>query len=106
MAFYMFQAVQNGYELEPKDIVERVRQDYIEEVKELFGQTDGDALLSILGDDVGKKIRESDLKKLKNTQGSQFSTPAPKAPKEREKPKKLDGKSWRDEVTKGFLAKR
>jgi hypothetical protein len=69
------------------------------------GQTDGDALLSILGDDVGKKIRESDLKKLKSTQGGQFSTPSPKPAKDREKPKKVDGKTWRENLTKEFLRK-
>jgi hypothetical protein len=107
MAFYMLQAVQNGYELEPGDLVEQVRKDYIEEVQGLFGQTDGDTLLSLLGEDVAKKIRDGDLKRLKSTQGSQFATPAPKpgGGKGREKPKKLDGKAWRDQMIKGYTGK-
>ncbi len=106
MAFYMLQAVQNGYDVQPADVAERVRQDYIEEVKALFGQTDGDTLLKLLGDDVGKKIRESDLKRLKSTQGAAFSTPEPKPGKTKEKPKKMDGKEWRESLIREAKARR
>ncbi len=105
MANYMLQAVRNGYELEPADLVEQVRKDYIEDVKALFGQTDGDQLMAILGEDLGQKIRNTDLKKLKSTQGQQFSTPTPKPSKTKDKPSKMSGDDWLKDVRKGLLGK-
>lgn len=65
MAELMHKNLSMGLELEPKHLVQMVREDYLSEIKELFGQTDGDAMISMLGDDVANKIRKADLARLK-----------------------------------------
>ena len=106
MAEYMFTAVQNGYDLEPSDLVEQVRKDYYQDIKDLFGQTEGDQLLSILGEDVAKKIRHSDMKRLKGTTGAVVKDkPAQSSSKPGPKPKKLSGSDWRDSLIKEAMGR-
>jgi len=65
MAQLMSKNLEHGYDLEPKQLAELVRQDYLRDIQELFGATEGDTLLSMLGDDVSNKIRKADLARLK-----------------------------------------
>ncbi len=65
MAELMSKNLQYQLELEPQQLAEIVKQDYIKEIQELFGATESDALLNLLGDGVSNKIRQADLKKLK-----------------------------------------
>lgn len=64
MAYYMHQAVSNGYDLKPQDLAEMVRQDYINEHKSLYGAMDEDILMKMLDSDVIKKIRKAEQKRL------------------------------------------
>lgn len=66
MAQYMHLGLQHGVDLKAAEVVELVKQDYINAQKELFAALDGDTLLSILGEDVANKIRKSDVKRLKS----------------------------------------
>lgn len=66
MAELMHKNLQHGFELEPKHLIEMVREDYLAEIKELFGASDGDTLLGLLGDENAGKIRKADLKRLKS----------------------------------------
>jgi hypothetical protein len=65
MAELMHKNIEYGFELEPGQLAELVREDYINEMKELFGATDGDTLLKLMGDDMANKIRKADLARLK-----------------------------------------
>lgn len=66
MAYYMHQAISNGYELKPQDVVGLVKQDYINEQKTLFGAMDEDTLAQILEEQTFEKLRKYDAKRLKN----------------------------------------
>ena len=77
MAYYMAEGIKRGYDLSAKDVVDLVRQDYINEQKELFGQMDGDTLAQLLGEEQMNKVRKADLARLKNPQGQ---TPTKQAP--------------------------
>ena len=68
MAKYLHMGLQHGVDLKAAEVVEFVKQDYINDQKELFGALDGDTLLNILGEDVANKIRKSDVKRLKSTE--------------------------------------
>ena len=106
MAEYMFTAVQNGYDLEPSDLVHQVRKDYEQDIREMFGQVDGDTLLSLLGEDTAKKIRNTDLKRLKSTQGKVVKEPkAETSSKPGPKPKKLKGHEWRESLMKEMMGR-
>ena len=106
MAELMSKNLQHGLELEPEALAEIVKQDYISEMKEMFGATEGDALLSLLGDDVSNKIRKSDLARLRNpnpTQGfSKSNQPNPTSvqPTPKEPMTKEQWKEWIDKRSK------
>jgi hypothetical protein len=70
MASYMNEGIKREFNLQPADVVDMVRRDYIEETKSLYGGLDGDKLLELLGDDVATKIRKHDLAKVRNTRPS------------------------------------
>ena len=65
MAELMQKSLQNGYDLAPEQLAELVKKEYVRDIQELFGATEGDILLNLLGDGVSNKIRQSDLKRLK-----------------------------------------
>lgn len=67
MAYYMYQALNRGYELKAADIIPLVKEDYKAESKALFDQLDGQTLLEILGDNTAKKIADYNLSKIKTT---------------------------------------
>ena len=102
MASLMAKNLDLGLELEPKDLVQIVREDYLAEIKELFGATDGDTLLKLLGDDVANKIRKSDLARLKTPKPQQ--APPPQAPKDDQPRKRMSTEEWMAEVRKRALS--
>ncbi|WP_374028328.1 hypothetical protein ACES2J_08325 [Bdellovibrio bacteriovorus] len=67
MAELMAKSAEHDIDLSPEHLAEIVRQDYINEMKEMFGASEGDTLLNLLGDEVGNKIRKADLAKLRGT---------------------------------------
>lgn len=68
MASMMLLAIQNGLDVQPADVVEFVRKDYIAEVKSLFGSANEDIILSLLGEDVTNKVVRGHLNKTKSKQ--------------------------------------
>ena len=77
-------ATRKGLDLEPSQLAKLVREDYESEMKAMYGQADGDALLELLGKDAVKKLSKAQLSKYKATRSNtgQFkpkddSRPAP-----------------------------
>lgn len=97
MASLMAKNLDLGLELEPKDLVHMVREDYLSEIKELFGATDGDTLLKLLGDDVANKIRKSDLARLR---APKQPTKVEVAPRDNQPKKRMTTEEWLAEVRK------
>lgn len=75
VAKYLNMALEAGYDVDVKDIIPLVKQDYLNQIKELFGASDGDTLLALLGDNTDK-IRKADLARLR---GSQQPIPKPQS---------------------------
>jgi hypothetical protein len=65
MAYYMHRALEQGYEVSPKDVVDLVRKDYQREIQDLLGAAGDDVLESLLGP-VGQKLRKLDVKRVKS----------------------------------------
>jgi hypothetical protein len=61
----LYVALENGYEIDPMDLGPLVKQEIDEELRGMYGTLDVEAMLSILGEDNLKKIREHELKKVK-----------------------------------------
>lgn len=103
MADYLLRAAEHGIDLSPDELVQQVRQDYMQDVASLLGSVDGDQLMQFLGEENAKKLRAADLKRLQNPTANPFSrAPKPKAePVQREARK--PGKEWRDDLMKDFL---
>lgn len=108
MVKYMSNALSQGIDIEPENVVELVRQDYMRVISDLFGQTDGDTLLKLMGDGLANKIRKTDLAKLRASQQPLVNAPAPEKPTApgptssnviNEK-KPLNIHQWRDELNK------
>jgi hypothetical protein len=66
MAYYLHSALEQGYELKAKDVADLVKKDYINEIKALYSNLDGNVLQEMMGEDVAKKFRATDLARLKN----------------------------------------
>lgn len=100
MASMMLLALENGLDVQPADVVEFVRKDYIAEVKSLFGAANEDIILSLLGDDITNKVVKGHLKKSKPraaapTKMTELTRPAsPQAQAQRN----LSRDEWRQQI--------
>jgi len=74
MAYYMHQGIQRGLDLKAADVVDLVREDYINDHKALHGGLDADMLVQLLGEESINKIRNWDLARLKDTRGAKLPT--------------------------------
>lgn len=75
MAAIMSKNLEFGLELTPDDLVNEVKTDLTAIVKSIVGDSDGDSLISLFGNDVANKIRKSDLKRLQEKQSQVFQGP-------------------------------
>ncbi len=64
MAFFMQEALKRGVELKAKDVIGIVHDEYLETVKHISSNLDGESLVNLLGEETLKKIREHELKRL------------------------------------------
>lgn len=99
MAELMFQNLNMGLNLQPSQLVQIVKEDYYAEMRELFGASEGDMLLNILGDDVANKIRKHDLAKLRAGQPS-FAQRSQSAPAPKEETKRMSKEEWKEYLDK------
>jgi hypothetical protein len=108
MAHYILQAKQSGWnDVTPKDVVDMVREDYVQEHNELLGALPQEELLKILNAEVRKKIREAELWALKHPGQPVPAALQPKLNEENHKPPKkgMNKAEWRayiDERTRGL----
>lgn len=104
MAHYILQAKQSGWvDVSPKDVVDMVREDYVQEHNELLGALPQEELLKILNAEVRKKIREAELWALKHP-GQPI--PASMQPKLNEENHKAPKKGMTKEEFRKFIDER
>lgn len=108
MAHYILQAKQSGWnDVSPKDVVDMVREDYVQEHNELLGSLPQEELLKILNAEVRKKIREAELWALKHPGQPIPAALQPKLNEENHKPPKkgmtkAEFRKYIDEKTRGM----
>lgn len=93
VASYMNDAMDLGYkDVQPDDVIDLVRNDYNNLLKDILGATDGDTLVKLVGEDTINKIRKYDLARVKAktpaTPTSTQSTPHQEVQEEKPQPKK------------------
>lgn len=64
IAHYLHEGLVLGRNLKAADVVPLVQEDYQNEIKHILGATNGD-ILSLVGEEVARKIREADLARMK-----------------------------------------
>ena len=100
MAYIMKKNLDLGLSLTPEDLAAEVKSELNGLLKALIGGAEGEQLISLFGDDVAKKIRAYDVKKLKEGMKNN-ATPkkedAVKAPK-REDGKPLTIEEWKEQI--------
>jgi len=74
MAAKFSQNLEFGLELTPDDLAQEVKNDLLDIVKSLVGDSDGEHLVNMLGKDAANKIRKFDLKSLQEKQGQVFQS--------------------------------
>jgi len=85
IVYYMQAALQAGYNVTPKDVVEQVRNDYKHDLNSLLGGLPEDALEAFLGADVVRKIAKSTVKQAKAPATVPKSVNQDRKPKEEKK---------------------
>src|SRR5690606_345506 len=66
MLGYLHSGVTNGFkDIKAKDVVGKVKAEYISDIKDLFSELEGESLLKILGSDIADKIRKYDVNQYK-----------------------------------------
>ena len=65
MTQYFLHAAEAGINVTAKQVAEQVKLDYTKAIQDIMGQSTGDALSKLLGDDIVKKIRTHDVERIK-----------------------------------------
>jgi hypothetical protein len=75
MAELMQKNLQHGLDLEPQQLAQLVKEDYLAEQRAVIGSASAEQLIAMFGDEVANKIRKHDLSKfqVKNPEPKQYS---------------------------------
>lgn len=102
-ARYMLEGLKRGITLKPVDLIEIVRTDYLGEIGSVFGSSEGDQLLQLLGEPVLKKIRDAELKKIQSGREPRIvSSGRSSAPANDGQGSKMDSRAWLDDIENTF----
>ena len=74
-AHYLKMALDGGYQnISPADVMQYVKQDFIQEQRNLFSSMPADKLMEVLGEDTANKLREQNIAKVKQQNARQAKT--------------------------------
>lgn len=93
-----------GLDLTPQELAAEVKKEIINLVKFVTGDADGDQLINIFGEDISKKIRKSDIKKLQEMQSKVFQSGGQKqnvSTKEESRPY-MTIDQWKEQLNEKF----
>lgn len=94
MAKYVGRAAQIGFKMTAQEAAQLVREDLVSQHKTVIGESDGEALIRILGEDVANKVRKWDTSRVKSPEQN-LQTPVEQGePKDRSRPSGLSKKEY------------
>jgi hypothetical protein len=83
MAYYMAEVIKEGHlNVTADDVTPWVREDYLNDIKALFGASDESTLLQLLGDDITNKVVKGHVNKVKKPGTTPKSAGTPSRKKE------------------------
>jgi hypothetical protein len=104
MADLLSKSIDRGYELDAQDLAAEYKEQVRAELLALTGDADGDQLVEIFGQDIAKKIRTSDVRRLTEKQSKlmneskKFNDEAPPQNPKQTRPMSMD--EWREMINK------
>lgn len=97
MAKYIARAAEMKFEMTAKEAAQLVREDIIQAQQRLIGDSDGEMLIKLLGEEVANKVRKWDTSRLKNPEPQRTGPLEQGPPRERRAPhKRMSSKEWRE----------
>lgn len=100
MASIMDKNLDLGLKLSPDDLVQEVKSETLAMLKSIIGDADGEQLQAMFGEDIAKKIRLADVKKLKSMQNNVQQRGQKLEPVERESSAPQTMEEWRESVAR------
>lgn len=100
MAALMQQNLQHGLELEPNQLAQLVKEDYLNEQKLLVGSSSAEQLIAMFGEDIANKIRKYDLAKFR--QNKTNTAPAPSAQSQSQIPARMSQREYTEMLKNKF----
>lgn len=87
-AYYLDQAIQKGHKnATAKDVIPLVKEAYLNDIKELFGSSNADVLVQLLGEENVGKIRKFDLERLQKKNEPKKTEPVKKDSQKKDQPR-------------------
>jgi hypothetical protein len=97
MARYIGEATKINFKMTAQEAAKLVKEDMMEAQRRLIGETDGEMLIKLLGDDVANKIRKWDTGRLRDPNPPRVSAEDQGKPREkRVVHKRMSAKEWRE----------
>ncbi len=97
MAKYIARSAQIGFKMTAQEAAQLVREDIILAQQRLIGDSDGETLIKLLGEDVANKVRKWDTSRLKNPEPARTTPLEQGPPRERKTPhKRMSPSEWRE----------
>lgn len=97
MAKYIARSAELGFQMTALEAAQLVKEDLLQAQQRLIGDTDGEMLIKLLGEDVANKIRKWDTSRLKTTENHRVSPADQGERRERKAPhKRMTPKEWRE----------
>ena len=100
MAKYIARAANIGFQMTAKEASQLVKEDVLTAHRRLIGDSDGEMLIKLLGEETANKVRKWDTSRLKSPEQN-LKTPTEQQPSERGARRRVDGKrmsssEWRE----------
>lgn len=97
MAKYIGRAAKIGFKMTPDEAAQLVHQDLQNQHRSIIGETDGELLIKLLGEDVANKIRKWDTSRVKTPEQFLRTPEHQGEPKQRGQPsQRMSAKEWRE----------
>lgn len=97
MAKYIARSAEIGFKMTAQEAAQLVKEDLIEAQRRLIGDTDGEMLIKLLGEEVANKVRKWDTSRLKSPDPQRVAPQDQGERRERRVPhKRMSAKEWRE----------
>ena len=99
VAKYVYDSLDTDSPMDVAEAIELVRNDYVDDIKQMLGNVDEKSLLKLLGDDISGKLRKADLARIKNPESPKVPRFNPQSePVEDKGPKYLTSEEFKKSI--------